>query len=293
MAVTGVAQTPGMDRSQVGGEAPGEWLRAACLRELQEACDWLGDRSRKRDRAVHEARKCLRRVRAWLRLLKPSRRRALAEVDGRLRSLRKLIGPLRDAASRIEASEALLKRRNLGPLRPAVKHLHAHLLRRLDAGWKRQPRRGRRYLRLLAGLDEMIAGIPEWPLANVGWRELERGWVRAHQRACSGRRRCKGRIGASLRHDWRRRVRVLLLQGQLLEAHARPQELAALKELSQSLGDENDLALMTTCIRSAGLEENQARALRDWLLRHRRELATRNDRRAQRLLRRGDRPGLG
>lgn len=269
---------------------PAEWFRAACAGELQSAFDWLNER--KRDRAVHEARKCLRRVRAWLRLLRPKQRLALKPVDAEIRRLRRLIGPLRDAASRIEAVDALLRKRDLGTLRPGIKAMRAHLVSALDAAWRRRPRRGRVWSRVLMGLAEQIRGVADWPLEGLSWRGIERGWDLAHRRACSGRRGCKGRTGAVQRHQWRRRVRVLVMQSQLLGKRADYPALPKLKRLAQQLGDENDLALVGAAIARAGLDSATRDLLRKYLRQHRRKLAQANDRLALSSLRRSLEPRL-
>ena len=86
-----------------------DFLRAACLHELQRALDLLSDAHGDRNAAVHESRKSVRRVRAWLRLGDRYRRKTLAPIDAQLRQLRRTIGPLRDAASRIEALDRLFE----------------------------------------------------------------------------------------------------------------------------------------------------------------------------------------
>ena len=69
-----------MDAAEPDQSSLCAFLRQACTRELQQALELLSDPGRDRDEAVHEARKCVRRVRAWLRLGDPWRRRTLAEI---------------------------------------------------------------------------------------------------------------------------------------------------------------------------------------------------------------------
>ena len=85
-----------------------EFVRNACRRELEVALALLSDVDGDRDEAVHQSRKSVRRVRAWLRLGDRYRRRALAQVDARLRQLRRTLGPLRDGASRVEDRKSVV-----------------------------------------------------------------------------------------------------------------------------------------------------------------------------------------
>jgi len=262
-----------------------EFLRAACLKELERALTLLSDIHGDRNGAVHESRKSVRRVRAWLRLGDRHRRKALAPIDAQLRLLRRTIGPLRDGASRIEALDRLRKRRDMvrmrGPLAAARKVLTDALERR----WQRRPRHGGAWQRLLQGLADLLSSLHGWPLEGLSEVEARRGLRRSFRRACTGRRECAGRTGAVQRHSWRGRVRILLLQSQLLEKRGMLPPAPELKRLAQSLGNENDLALVSRVLGPLGLPERVRLTLRAAVQKQRRELAKRNDARAAQLLR--------
>lgn len=269
-----------------------EFVRAACRGELQKALGLLTDVAGDRDVAVHEARKSVRRVRAWLRLGDRHRRAALAEVDARLRALRRTIGPLRDGYSRIEALDRLRKRRELSRLRAPLLAARQRLQAALERRWARRPRHGKAWRALLRGLVELIDSVPDWPLAGLSEAEARRSLRRSFRRACAGRKACAGRSGAVPRHAWRGRVRILLLQSQLLQQRGLLPDDAPLKRLAQSLGNENDLALVARVLGALGLPARIAGALRLQVHAQRRALAQRNDLRAARLLRRELAPTL-
>ena len=262
-----------------------EFLRAACLKELERALALLSDVHGDRNGAVHESRKSVRRVRAWLRLGDRHRRKALAPIDAQLRLLRRTIGPLRDGASRIEALDRLRKRRDMvrmrGPLAAARKVLTDALERR----WQRRPRHGGAWQRLLQRLADLLSSLHGCPLEGLSEVEARRGLRRSFRRACTGRRECAGRTGAVQRHSWRGRGRILLLQSQLLEKRGMLPPAPELKRLAQSLGNENDLALVSRVLGPLGLPERVRLTLRAAVQKQRRELAKRNDARAAQLLR--------
>jgi hypothetical protein len=261
------------------------FVRDACERELAHALALLTDPDGDRDEAVHESRKSVRRVRAWLRLGDRHRCKALAPIDAQLRLLRRTIGPLRDGASRIEALDRLRKRRDLGRLRRPLTLARARLVEALQRRWARRPRHGRAWQRVLHGLAGLIADIATWPLQGLTATELRRGLRRAFRRACGARRGCAGRFGAVVRHRWRGRVRILLLQGQLLEQMALVEAMPQIKRLAQSLGNENDLALVSRVLGQLGLTVAARQQLRTLVQQQRRALAKRNDLRAEKLLR--------
>jgi len=136
-----------------------EFLREACREELARALLLLTDPEGDRDKAVHESRKSVRRVRAWLRLGDRHRRKALQPVDAQLRVLRRTIGPLRDGYSRIEALDRLRKRKDVAPLRTPLAAARQKLVDALERRWERRPRHGRSWKALLAGLTHLLDGI--------------------------------------------------------------------------------------------------------------------------------------
>lgn len=262
-----------------------EFLRAACLSELERALALLSDVHGDRNAAVHESRKSVRRVRAWLRLGDRHRRKALAPIDAQLRLLRRTIGPLRDGASRIEALDRLRKRRDMARMRGPLAAARKLLVEALELRWQRRPRHGRAWQRLLQGLADLLSSLHSWPLEGLTETEARRGLRRSFRRACSGRRECAGRTGAVQRHSWRGRVRILLLQSQLLEKRGILPPAPELKRLAQSLGNENDLALVSRVLGPLGVPPRVREAVRAVVQKQRRELAKRNDARAALLLR--------
>jgi len=259
-------------------------FRERCRRELARALKLLSDPARDRDEVVHESRKSVRRVRAWLRLLSARTRRDLAEVDTKLRSIRRTLGPLRDARSRCEAMDKLRKRRDLGTLRPHLVDARVRFNERLAQRWIRRPREGLAWRRMLSSLTELIENIPLWPLDGVHAKHLQRGVRRAWRNARKMRRECRGRIGAPLRHAWRGRVRILMLQCQLLEQLALFAAPPELKSLGQALGDEHDMAVVSRELAALKLDTKAESDLRAYLRQRRLSMARRNDQLAKRVL---------
>ncbi len=268
------------------------FLRERCARELMHAWRLLSDGAGDRDAAVHEGRKCVRRVRAWLRLAPSEVREALEPVDADLRNVRRILGPLRDAHTRIEALGRLRKRRDLGEIGVFINDARKRLKAVLSARWLRRPPHGRGWRQMLDRLHALALGVPDWPLEKITLKHAQRGVRRAFSRARAARAECAGRTGAELRHQWRGRVRILVLQCQLLEGYGVLQGCGELKALGQGLGDEHDLAVVSRELGQLELPVDARQALRNYLRQQRLALALRNDRSARHSLRRSRSPKL-
>lgn len=267
-----------------------EWFRSACVAELVRAGQWLDSAGTDRDEAVHEARKCVRRVRAWLRLLDSDHRQAITGIDQGLRQARRLLGPLRDAASRIEALDELAARRGFKGMRAVFATLHERLHAALGRCWKRRPVGGKAWRTVRTQFDELADAIAGWPLGTLSDSELRRGFARSWRRVRAGKLECLDERGAGRRHSWRGRVRVLLLQGQLLATRGAVGGVPELKALSEALGHEHDLALVATALRRMRPRADTEEALIVAAEALRLEASARSDRLARRVLRRGRRP---
>ena len=268
------------------------YLRERCGRELMHAWRLLSDGAGDRDAAVHEGRKCVRRVRAWLRLAPGTVRAELKTIDADLRNVRRILGPLRDAHTRIEAIGKLRKRRDLGELGVWLTDARKRLKAVLAARWLRRPAHGRAWRQMLDRLHALAVSVPDWPLESILPKHAQRAVRRGFSRARAARTECAGRTGTELRHDWRGRVRILVLQCQLLEGFGVLPGSRELKDLGQGLGDEHDLAVVSRELGRLELPVDVKQALRRYLYQQRIALALRNDRSARDSLRSSRAPKL-
>jgi hypothetical protein len=270
--------------------ATAAWFRSACVAELVRAGESLDRAGVDRDAAVHEARKSLLRVRAWLRLLDRDHRQAIGEIDQRLRRARRLLGPLRNAASRIEALDELAARRGFKGMRAVFTTLHQRLHAALGRCWSRRPVGGRVWRMVRAEIDALAQAVAGWSLATISAAELQRGFARAWRRVRRAKLECLDARDVGRRHFWRGRVRRLLLQGQLLATRGTVTGVRELKSLSEALGHEHDLALVASALRRmrpwGAVEPTLILAVETLRL----AAAARSDRLARRVLRRGRRP---
>ena len=199
-----------------------------------------------RAHSIHEARKCLKQLRALVRLLRrwlgPT---ASRRENERLRQLARELAPERDAAALLEALEALPRRASL---RAALKQARLELAARLPLPKPTRRRAGppgtRRMQQVLVRLRARLEG---WGWSQLTWADLQAGLRRTYR---AGRRAFdRARESASTEdlHDWRKPVKFLALQLTTLAALRIPVDTATIRALQRSAADcgqEHDLALL-------------------------------------------------
>src|ERR1041384_7679047 len=91
------------------GESVPEGVKRIAAEELDSALQTL--RNASGDEGVHEVRKCLKKVRGLLRLVRPAMGDMYRPENERLRDIGLKLSPVRDAAALIEAVDELKDRR--------------------------------------------------------------------------------------------------------------------------------------------------------------------------------------
>jgi hypothetical protein len=223
---------------------------------LVQACDAALDALARRppdDRAVHEVRRCGKRSRALLRLVRDGLPRAVFERENRAwREVGRRLAGLRDSEVRAESVERL--RRRYADLIPestaaAVHHqLEPHRHRHLAT----LPRATADLRRLLEKTRRRQARLP----LEATWDLLIDGHIATYRRARDRRHQARRRPSAARRHEWRKRVKDLrhqvhllqVLWPEMMEVHDQ-----AWDRLAEVLGLEHDLHVLARCVASLEL----------------------------------------
>jgi CHAD domain-containing protein len=213
------------------GESVSAGVKRIALEELGEAIECL--RAGRRQSAVHETRKSLKKVRALLRLMKGEMGEAYGAENERLREIGRMLSPVRDADALIEAVDRIAGRRSaLSAIRPVLVRCRRDVAKRARMGEMRP--------KMVAALEAARKGVRSWPLSGVGFDALEPGLEAAFRK---GRKALARYRRTGLRedlHEWRKRVKdhwyhVRLLQDLWrdgIESYER-----SLKELEDALGE--------------------------------------------------------
>jgi CHAD domain-containing protein len=198
------------------------------------------------DDGIHEARKHCKMLRALVELLSGAcDARACQRADEALEKIARSLAPVRDADVRLQTLEALLTR--AGPRAPQ-RFAHVHGLLRAQAASAHRLGLTTADLRDVAALVKAAeARLLALEFSRKGWRAIGPGITRAFRR---GRRSFAQSLedpSPEIRHQWRKRVKLLWYHVRLLQG-SQPKRLAALarklESLGETLGAEHDLAVL-------------------------------------------------
>ena len=193
------------------------------------------------DKAVHEARKDMKKLRAVLRLTRPELGgKIYRRENARFREVALSLSGVRDARAMLNALDALEE----GGLHVATA---ARLRRELE---KHKASLARDEQAVKIAVDELESAreeVADWPLERDDWGAIEGGLRRIYRQGRRRMREAESEPSTEALHEWRKRVKDLWYQLALLretwpavvgpesdEAHA----------LSEKLGDDHDLAML-------------------------------------------------
>ena len=263
------------------GERLAEGLQRMALGQLDVAIEQLAHSGEREpdERAVHETRKALKRLRALLRLLERELgERAYARDSAALREIAQRLAAARDAQVMLDTLDALiashprrLERKDIRKLRKRLLDEHAREQRHTlgDPAARAE---------IIAQLGALRGRIAAWKLRERdGLRLIEADLQRLYRQGRKRYRRlARGKRGGTRAlHEWRKRVKDLRYAAEMLErrepaansrrpnnkrrrkharAHADLQRLRRLArradELGELLGEDHDLAVLAEHIRA-------------------------------------------
>jgi CHAD domain-containing protein len=222
-------------------------LRACAREQLEDAVHELREgRADDPVKAVHEARKDLKKARALLRLARPGMpRKRYRHENSALRDAGRLLSGARDADV-LAATAKDLGERYAGQLPEAMfEALHARLVAEAAAAHRHEVDDA--VGGATGALEAAVARIDDWPVDRCDGRTLVAGAARAYTRGLDALTVAEDTPSVARLHELRKRVKDLWYHGRLLEetwprvvkAHSREAH-----ELADLLGDDHDLAVL-------------------------------------------------
>ncbi|TLD71348.1 CHAD domain-containing protein [Phragmitibacter flavus] len=223
-------------------EQTGSGLRRVLIEQTIKLCDDLNLEDQ--ETAIHEARKRCKRVRAVVRLLRPTCPEVFKRENAAFRNMAASLSDLRDVTARADAFRVVVEGDTKGarPFEPLRSILQAHhqvtskpeIKRKLSAVLK-EAQEGRVRLEKLK-----FPGYPEFELIEKGLRRSYRCGRKAMKEAH------QEKLTPSF-HDWRKRVKDFGYQMQLLR-DLWPPLLKPFRDqvhaLGEILGQEHDLIVL-------------------------------------------------
>ncbi len=239
----------------VRGESLAAALRHVACAQCDAAARALEPSAGDARAAIHETRKCCKKVRALLRLVRFELGPLYRRENAAFRDLARRLAPVRDADALDEALAALepqpgsafadAERETVARLLAARREA---LLR--DAGGCAAL--AREAATALAAARARAAG---WSLRRDDLQGILPGFRRAYRRARRALARATREPSVERLHEWRRRAKTHWYHLRLLEgagAADLEDRIPRLEEISRLLGDDRDLALLDETLARAG-----------------------------------------
>ncbi len=248
----------------LAGETATRGLERIALGQLDLAIELLrGESSIPPERAVHETRKALKRLRALMRLLegeigskRATRERAV------LRDAGARLAGTRDAEVMVQTLETLVRRhpRKLGSRR-GVKELRRHLQHEHRTAAAQALGDAATRAQVAEELCALRARVAQWKLADRSAARLVRpGLEHIYRAGRRGRRRAlRRKPDPRAMHKWRKHVKDLRYALEIIDVHD-PSDAGANRRiaklarkadgLGEVLGEEHDLMLLAEKVRS-------------------------------------------
>jgi CHAD domain-containing protein len=235
-------------RLSIADDVPSS-VRICAREQLAGAIDWLEGADDDPVKAVHEARKHLKKTRALLRLMRPVLgRKAYRHENDALRDAALALSGTRDADVLVETVGKLAEH--------AAGRLPADTFDQLrnalaeEATAARASTDGESVPELANVIEALRAAerrIETWPLDEADWETMIAGIGRAYSRGRQAFAVARATPEAELLHAWRKRAKDLWYHQRLL-APAWPELLGAQAKaahaLTELLGDDHDLAVL-------------------------------------------------
>ncbi|MEV4420247.1 CHAD domain-containing protein [Patulibacter sp. NPDC049589] len=256
-APPGTGQQEGMAYRIAPDEPLGEGLRRSARDQLEGAVDALEHRyATDPGKAIHDARKRIKKTRALLRLARPAVGREVARRENAaLRAAAATLSAARDADVLVQTVDDLATR-YAGHLPSTTFEIVRH-----ELGDPGEERATPPVADALDGLRAVLGRVDSWPLAGATDADVLAGEGVAYAAGHGDLPKPGTRPTAEELHDWRKRVKDLWYH-QLLLRSAWPAVLEAQAEeahhLSEVLGDDHDLSVLRDRLTGAPLDDPAA-----------------------------------
>lgn len=218
-----------------------EGIARVAYGRIDDALDELdGQTDSSREKAVHNARKDMKKLRALLRLVRgETGDDTYRHESATFRDAGRELSGVRDADVMIATLGSLeLAPEDDGPLRQA---LEAHKIR-TSAGGREQAA-----IKAVEIIEAARGRVADWPVERHGFGAFEDGLTRIYRQGRGNMGTAQKEPTAENLHEWRKRTKDLWYHLALLEA-AWPPVMHTLAdeahELSDRLGDDHDLAVL-------------------------------------------------
>lgn len=227
-----------------GDESFSDGITRIVLEQVDKALVNLKPTIRNKDVAIHDARVCVKKVRAVLRLIRDSLGKEIyQEEDIAYRDLARTLSKVRDGAAMLEVIDKLSERFSEQLAADAFANVRGPLKRAKKA---RQQDRAKAIRAAARSLREARKRIETWPAVGHH-KSLTAGLKRVFKKGRATLQAAYDDPGVDGFHEWRKQVKHLLYQTRVLRplwGKVMKTLNAQLKTLSEYLSEDHDLAIL-------------------------------------------------
>ncbi len=229
-------------------------FKAVGTEQLELAITALTERPDGVLEAIHDARKCFKRLRSLYRLAATDAPAFRQAENARIREMSRTLSPFRDATALVEVSEYLQRHAENTEERAALKRIGKILTARRDRLAADDKPIEESVAKAIATCGQAVEAFSHVAFEDDGNRSakhLAKGWRRMLKRAAAARRACGDTTDAHLFHELRKRCQDYRYYLDLLQPlwpsalHAKRVEVIEVVDL---LGHHNDLALLSSLV---------------------------------------------
>jgi CHAD domain-containing protein len=229
------------------GESVEEAARRIVHEEIDSALGQLTHSSgKKRDEAIHEARKSIKKIRGLMRLLQPELGRVYRAENTRLRNVGRKLSEVRDATAILEVFDSLVEKHHDALQKDAL----AAIRRGLETS-KRQTEQAvgirTAVKRATVALVLIAKHVDKWTIQKDGFRAIAPGLKKRYQGGRGAMVLARKEDTPESYHEWRKRVKDHWYHVRLLESlwtEVMQAREASLHDLETWLGDDHNLVVL-------------------------------------------------
>ena len=228
------------------GENPAAGLRRIAREQIGQAIKSAARPAKDRDEAIHDIRKCMKKVRAVLRMARGELgEKTYKSENACFRDAAKSLAELREAAV-LAGTVEKLESQFAEQLAPGTfDSLLQHLRGKKDAVSERDLSQKNALDEVARVLREARKRVKDWPLKSKDFSLMAPGIRRVYKRGRQGLKDVQKSPTDESFHEWRKQVKYLWYHARILEGSWPPVMAALVSELDtlgDLLGEDHDLA---------------------------------------------------
>jgi CHAD domain-containing protein len=242
-------------------ESVNKGIRRLARREMEKCLDLLtGKAPDPPEEAVHDVRKRFKKIRGLLRLAREGLGEAVFRQEKTcFRDAGRPLSEVRDAKVLLDTFDELTDKEDERLPRQAVARLRRVLVERQQEVSRRVLEGGALFDRLAAVVAAARERVADWPRLKNSWATLAPGLKRVYKQGRNAMRAVQDQPTIEALHEWRKRVKDLWHQLQVLQPvwRWRLEDLTnQTHELGDRLGDDHDRAVLADFLLQHGEDEH-------------------------------------